>query len=113
MISGGVVSTRVIVCVQVAVLPQSSVAVHVLVITAISGHGALTETSEKVSAGVSPSGSFAVGEPVKAGRVLAVHPIVTLAGQVMVGGISTVRLMPKKVSLAVVALSVIAHATLL
>lgn len=44
-----------------------------------------TVTSEKVNVGVASQLSVPVGEPVVAGRVLAVHWIVILGGHVMEG----------------------------
>jgi len=59
-ITGGMVSSTLIVCDAVAVLPQSSVAVHVLVILYSFGQVPFVVTSAKVNTGV-PQLSVAVG----------------------------------------------------
>ena len=45
--------------------------------------------SVNVTTGASSQLSVAVAEPVLAGKVLAVHCMVTLAGHVMTGGVSS------------------------
>jgi Ni,Fe-hydrogenase III small subunit len=59
-ITGGVVSSTLIVCVAVVVLPQPSLAVHVRVILYSLGHDPLVVTSAKVKVGVAQL-SVAVG----------------------------------------------------
>src|SRR6186997_1142561 len=85
--TGGVLSSTTIVCVQVLELPQSSVAIQVRVIVDSCGHAPAIEASLKVKLGVPSQLSVAEGEPVLAGKVLAVHWMVILAGQVMTGGV--------------------------
>ena len=64
---GGVISWTVIVCVTGAdTLPQSSVAVHVLVVLKVPGHGPGVVASVNVIVGVGSHASVAVGA-VKAG----------------------------------------------
>ena len=83
--TGGVVSTTVIVWTQEAVLPQSSVAVQVReMVSVLPQPGA--EESEKVTA-ASPHESLAVAEPVAEGPVGSPHSTVASAGQVMTGGV--------------------------
>jgi hypothetical protein len=85
---GGILSSIVIVCVHVLLLPQSSVALQVLVILNSCGHvGNATVTSLKDIVGVISHRSVAVAVPVVAGSVLAVHAIVTFIGHVMIGGV--------------------------
>jgi hypothetical protein len=73
--------------VQLLELPQSSVAIQVRVIVLSWGHAPGAATSLKVRDAVASQLSVAVATPVLAGKVLAVHSIVTLAGQVMTGGV--------------------------
>jgi hypothetical protein len=68
-------------------LPQSSVAVHVRVIVDSCGHVPPAVTSENVMVGALSHASVAVANPVFAGRVLALHSIVILAGQRIIGGV--------------------------
>jgi hypothetical protein len=65
--------------------PQSSVALHVLVIRDSCGHPAPEVTSEKVIVGVASQLSVAVAKPVLAGAELALQVMVILAGQVIAG----------------------------
>ena len=58
---GGVTSCTTIERLQVAVLPQSSVAVHVLVAVYVPGHVPGVELSENVMATVPSHASVAVG----------------------------------------------------
>ena len=73
------------VALQVAVFPQSSVAVHVLVTLAISGQTPGVVTSEKVTATVPSHASVAVGG-LKTGDDRQSIGVVC-ATQVMVGGV--------------------------
>src|SRR5690242_14433904 len=82
---GGVVSTVVIVCVHVLVLPHSSVATHTRVILPILPH-APTKLSVWLTV-VVPHVSLAVAVPVAAGVVSPVHWTVLFVGHVMVGGV--------------------------
>ena len=66
-------------------LPQSSVALHVLVIVNSCGHDPPIVTSLKVIPGVVSQLSVAVALPVLAGNVLAVHSIVIFGGHVITG----------------------------
>ena len=70
--AGGTLSSTVIVCAQVDVLPHPSVADQVLVIVLSCGHPPATVTSLNVTAGVEQL-SVAIAVPVFAGNVLAVH----------------------------------------
>jgi hypothetical protein len=88
VIVGGVLSSIVIVCTQVLVLPQKSVAVHVLVIVYSWGQDPATVTSLKLTTGAEKQLSVAVVVPVFEGSVLSVHSIVTFAAHmVIVGGV--------------------------
>jgi hypothetical protein len=84
-IEGGALSSIWIVCVQLLELPQSSVAVHVLVITPPAAQPPGPTESVKFVVGVASQLSDVVGLPVFAGSVLAVHSIVTLGGQMIDG----------------------------
>ena len=79
-------SVTVITCIAVAVFPQLSVAVQVLVMALSCGHEPSTIASLKVMVDNVSQLSVAVAIPVAAGSVLAVHSIVKLGGQVFVGG---------------------------
>ena len=84
VMTGGVLSSTVIICVHVLMLPQSSVAFHVRSIVYSCGQvGDAVVTSAYVIVGMTSQLSVAVAEPVLAGNVLAVHSIVTLIGQVI------------------------------
>src|SRR5207247_2096488 len=85
VIAGGVVSTTVIVCWQVLLLPHASVAVKVRVIVSVLPQpGTLVSLNVTV---VAPQVSEAVAVPVAAGLVSPVHSTVAFAGQVIVGGV--------------------------
>src|SRR5689334_14307108 len=83
--TGGTLSSTTIVCTHAVELPQSSVAVHVRVIVSSCGHWPPTVISVEVIVGVASQLSVAVALPVLAGNVLAVHWIVTFAGQDIAG----------------------------
>jgi hypothetical protein len=85
VMTGAILSSTVIVCVHELLLPQSSVAAHVLVMIYSCGHPPPTVTSEDVIVGAVSHRSVAVAVPVFAGNVLAVHSIVNDAGQVING----------------------------
>ena len=73
---------------QVFILPQSSVAFQVRVMVYSCGHVCeATVTSVKVTFGIASQLSVAVALPVFPGKVLAVHSMVTLFGQVIIGGV--------------------------
>lgn len=84
-IAGGTLSSITIVCTQLLVLPQSSVATHVRVMVLSSGHDPPIVTSVDVRVGVASQLSVAVAVPVSAGNVLPEHWIVTFAGHAMIG----------------------------
>jgi hypothetical protein len=89
-ITGGIVSSTLIVCDAVAVLPQSSVAVHVLVILYSFGQVPFVVTSAKVSTGT-PQLSVAVGV---AHEGVPEHSIVVTPGNPeMTGGVVSSTLM--------------------
>jgi hypothetical protein len=70
---GGVLSSTKMVCVQELELPQSSIAVKVLVIVSSCGHAPPTVTSENPIVGVPSQLSVAVALPVAAVAVLVPH----------------------------------------
>lgn len=83
---GAVLSSIVIVCTQVLMLLQMSVAVHVRVIVYSWEHvGDAVVTSANVITGTPLQLSVAVAFPVATGSVLAVHSMVRFAGHVMTG----------------------------
>ena len=61
MIVGGVISCTTIVRLHVALLPQSSVAVHVLVVLYVPAHDPVEVISENVILTVASQASVAVG----------------------------------------------------
>ena len=72
--TGGVLSTTIMVCVQLLEFPQSSVARHVLVIVYACGHPVATVTSVDVMATTKSQLSVAVAVPLDPpGAVLAEH----------------------------------------
>jgi hypothetical protein len=88
VITGGVLSSTKMICVQVLELPQSSVALHVLVMVYSCGQAPPTVTSVEVMVGVASQLSVAVAVPLAPpGAVLAEHCIVRFAGQVIAGGV--------------------------
>jgi hypothetical protein len=82
-------SITVIVCTQVLKLPEASVALHVLEIVPVPLQPPRLFTSEKVIAGEVVHTSVAVAVPVAAGAWLVLHCIVTLAGQVIEGAVTS------------------------
>jgi hypothetical protein len=92
VIVGGAVSSTVMIWLHVEKLPQASCAFHDRVIVFRCGQLPVTTTSVDVMAKVEQL-SVAVAEPVLAGRVLAVHCIVTLAGHDTVGAIRSFTVM--------------------
>src|SRR5690606_40188283 len=88
VITGGVVSSTVIVCTQSLALPQLSTAVHVRSMVYVSGHEPGMVVSEYVISVIgSVQLSVAVASPRDTGKVLSSHSTVTLAGQVITGGV--------------------------
>ena len=88
VITGGVLSSTKMVCRQVLELPQSSVALQVLLIVYSCGHAPAMVTSVEVIVGVVSQLSVAVATPfAPPGAVLAVHWIVRFGGQVITGGV--------------------------
>ena len=85
VIVGGMISCTTMVPLQVAVLPQSSVAVQVLVTLKLPGHVPGVVTSEKVRVKLRSHASVAVGAKNAgvAGQLIGV----VWATQVMVGGV--------------------------
>jgi hypothetical protein len=71
--TGGVLSSTKIVCAQLLELPQSSIAVNVLVIVNSCGHAPAVVTSENPMVGVPSQISVAVALPVTAVAVLVLH----------------------------------------
>ena len=85
VISGGVVSTTVMVCTQVELLPDSSVAVHVrTIVPALPQLGSHWLLCVIVTV---PQVSVAVAWPVALGVVSAGHSRVTSGGQLISGGV--------------------------
>ena len=90
VMDGATVSSIVMVCIHVDELLQSSVACQVRVITYSCGQPVgILFTSEYVIESEASQLSDAVAVPVLAGKVLAVHCMVRLAGQVITGTISS------------------------
>ena len=87
MITGGVLSSTNMICVQELELPQSSIAVNVLVIVFSWGQIPPTVTSENPMVGVASQLSVAVALPVLDVAVLAVHCTVISGGQTIAGGV--------------------------
>src|SRR4030095_9943919 len=85
VIIGASLSSTVMICSHVLLLPQSSVALQILVIPPPAEQDPLTVTSLKVIVGAVSQLSVAVALPVLAGNVLAVHSIVIFGGHVIIG----------------------------
>jgi hypothetical protein len=85
--TGPALSSTKMVCTHVPELPQSSATFHVRVMVYSCGQLPATVTSDEVKFGVTSQRSVAVGVPVFAGSVLAVHNIVMFGGQVKEGGV--------------------------
>src|SRR5687767_14371009 len=79
-ITGGVVSTIVMIWLQVLLLPQPSVEIHVLVSVYSCGQSPPVVLLEYVTIGEGSQLSVEVAEPVAAGKVFVLHWIVTLGG---------------------------------
>src|SRR6187549_3138425 len=85
VIVGGVISCTTIVRLQVAVFPQSSVAVHVLVVLYVFGHDPGVDTSQNVKVTLGSQVSDAVGG-VNTGNAGQLTGVVCVR-QVIVGGV--------------------------
>src|SRR4029078_10499343 len=85
VIVGGVISCTTIVRLHVAVFPQSSVAVQVLVVLYVLGHDPGVEASENVMAPLGSQVSVAVGG-VNTGKAGQLTGVVCVT-QVIVGGV--------------------------
>jgi hypothetical protein len=89
VITGAELSSTRIVCVHELEFPQSSVAIHVLEMVRSCGHAPPVMISVKPISSMPSQLSVAVAEPVAAGNVFAVQAMVTFAGQVITGGVSS------------------------
>src|SRR6476620_2622553 len=89
-IVGGVTSCTLIVCVAVAVLPQASVAVHVLVMLNVPAQAPGVVTSLKVSVGLGSQRSVAVG--VSHDGVASQSIVVAPGNADIVGGVTSCTL---------------------
>lgn len=97
-ITGAVSSVTMITWTHVLLLPHPSDAVHVRVIVSNDGQSPERTTSVNSTNGFPVQLSVAVADPVAGGKVLSVHSIVTLAGQVMTGGtLSSTNMVCKQV----------------
>jgi hypothetical protein len=85
VIVGAWLSSTIITCKHVLLLPHRSDAVQVLLIVRSAGQIPPIVTSEKVIDGFPLQLSVAVAVPVFAGKVLAVQSIVIFPGQVITG----------------------------
>jgi hypothetical protein len=88
---GAVVSTKVMLCVQVALLPQASVAFQIRAMPALPVQSAAVGESEYVIVTAPPQLSVAVALPVLDVLVEAPHCNWTLAGQVITGGVVSTK----------------------
>lgn len=86
VMSGGALSSMMMVWIHVLEFWQSSVALQVRLIVYSWGHPPPVVTSEYVMVGVASHISVAVALPVFTGKVLAMQEMVTLVGQVILGG---------------------------
>ena len=87
---GGVLSNTVMVCAQVALFPQTSVAVYILVTVNRFAHVILEITSGATVTNMIPAQlSFTNTLLVLEAGISLAHWTVTFAGQTMVGGISS------------------------
>jgi hypothetical protein len=89
-----VMSFTVIICAQVAELPQTSVALYVLVtVNLLAQVCPLVTSLTKVIVATPPQLSDAVTEPIFAGGTKLAHETVTGPGQVIVGGVISFTVM--------------------
>ena len=87
-INGGELSVSVIICMHIATLPLSSVAIHVRIILYPTAHpGVAIVTSLYVIVGVGSQKSIAVAVPVTEGAVLPLQSTVIFGGHMMTGGV--------------------------
>ena len=87
VITGGVVSSMLMTCTQVVLLPQSSIAVQVLVIVYSGPQPPAKVTSLLNTSGKPLQLSVALAKPVVSVEVSSMHSKVRFAGQVMTGGV--------------------------
>jgi hypothetical protein len=90
---GGTLSSMKIVWLHEELLPQLSVAIHVLVMVPSCGQEPAVVTSLKESVVSASQLSVADAIPVLVGSVLASHSIVTLGGHVMIGSRVSISIM--------------------
>ena len=95
---GGALSTfLVIVCAHVAVLPHASVALYVLTVVSVQ-LSVLTTSPTNVIAGVPVQLSVAVTDVISAAGTVALHAKFKVAGQLIVGGVtSTIQVTVREV----------------
>src|SRR5881396_3828598 len=93
VITGGVVSTKVMCWTQVAMLPQLSVAVQVRSMPALPVQLAGVGASLKVMPGSPPQLSVAVARPVLLGSVESPHCNCLSGGQVITGAVVSTKVM--------------------
>jgi hypothetical protein len=91
VITGAILSSTEMLWTHELELPQSSVALQVLLIVLSCGQAPPTVASVKVTIGDVSQWSVAVALPVLEGKVLAVQVIVTFTGQVITGGVASER----------------------
>src|SRR6266700_7186303 len=89
--TGGTVSLKVMVCTQLAVFPQPSVAVHVRKIVPLPVQSLLTWASTKLMLAMPLHASVAVAKPVLFVVGATVHSRMELVGQVMIGGVVSLK----------------------
>src|SRR5437773_2363249 len=93
VISGGVVSAKVMCCTQVVIFPQASVAFQVRSMPALPVQLAGVAASVCVMAGVPPQLSVAVALPVSAESVESPQAKTLSAGQAITGGVVSAKVM--------------------
>src|SRR5438132_82916 len=93
MMTGGVVSTKVMCCTHVLMFPQLSVAFQVRSIPALPVQLTGVAVSVKVIITIPPQLSVAVAVPVLDGAVKSPHCSCLSAGQVMTGGVVSIKVM--------------------
>src|SRR5881296_1358909 len=93
VITGGVVSAKVMCCTQVLMLPQASVAFQVRSMPALPVQLAAVPASVNVMAGVPPQLSVAVAVPVLAGAVESPQASTLSAGQAITGLVVSAKVM--------------------
>jgi hypothetical protein len=93
VITGGVVSTKVMCCTHVLMLLQASVAFHVRSMPGLPVQLGGVAASVKLMVGVPPQLSVAVAVPVFAGAVESPHCNCLSGGQVITGGVVSTNVM--------------------